>query len=528
MRAHGLDGRCAAGLWTRFSRQHSAIVDPRPDHPIASASLPPWLPFISLGVVAGACAPGALAVAWGLDWPPLTVWWALGAPLALLAAACALRWGIAARALAGASAALLGGALAVPGAQPPAGPTRLVEIRGEVAAVKWQGYTQGFALVRNQALAPAGWQPPGRLFVRGPDLSGVRPGDVATVRGVWSRDAWQRPGSDESVRAVAIEVEPREAGGRGFAWQAVDRITGHRELAAALLLGRGDPPERGEFRSAGLAHVLAVSGVHLAIAAGMLAWLLRIIGLGWAWRLVVLGAFLAGYTWLTHASPATVRALAMSLATIAYALTWREPHRLGPVSLAALVLVVIDPGIASDIGFQLSLAAVLGLVTLGLDLVRLRERWLPLAPWPLDRPIWRVVLWCARAAADGLAIGMAATLATLPLVAWHFGQVAPWAWLTSLAAGVPATVALWAGLPLIVLAGCWAGGPWEGLYRITEWSLDALAASAAWGAQHLPQQAAAAPSALLICAWPLLFVRLRTARDLALRLAAAALLLLVW
>jgi competence protein ComEC len=499
-------------------------VDRPPDPSLnADPAQPPWLPFIALGVVVGACAPGALNVAWGTSYSPLLAWWVVGAPLAALAVACAWRWGVAARALAFAAAALLGGALAARGAGPPVETTRLLAVRGEVTSIKWQGLGQGFALGRVETVDPVGWIPPGRLFVRAPDLPGVRPGDVVEAQGVWSRDE-----RGESLRAVAISVQPREDGSRAFAWRTIDRFAEHRELAGALLLGRGDPPERADFRSAGLAHVLAVSGMHLVIAAGLLVWLLRSLGLGWWSRLLLLGMFLAGYTWLTHASPATVRALAMSLAVITATLSWREPHRLGPVALAALVLVAWDPLIALDLGFQLSLAAVLGIVTLGVDLIEQRKRVLPLAPWPLDRPVWRLLLWSGRALADGAVIGIAATLATAPLIAWHLGQVAPWSWLTSLAAGVPATIALWAGLPLLVLAGVWPGGPWEGLYRITERSLDALAGSAAWGAQHLPQQLAAAPSALALCLWPLLFIRLRSGRDLALRVVVALLLLSVW
>lgn len=472
----------------------------------------PWLPFIALGLVLGACAPGSAA------W-----WWGLGAPLALIAVACCRPWPLVARWLGFASAALLGGMMAIPGAQPPLGISRLVEVSGTVSGVYWQGHNQGFALVDVRPVLPADWQPPRRLFVRGPAVPGVRPGDAATVRGVWARDE-----RGEAVRAVALEVTPREEGGRGFAWRTLNRVEGSPELAATLLLGLGNPPERDTFRTAGLAHVLAVSGMHLAIAAGLGWWLMRAAGFGWGARLAALGVLVLGYTWLTYANPATVRACVMAVAVILCTALRREPHRLGPVSLAALLLVAWNPAMARDIGFQLSLAAVLGIVTLGIDLVHLRERLLPLRAWPLDRPMWRGCLWLGRATCDGAVIGIAATLATTPLIAWHFGQIAPWAWATSLPAGVPATIALWAGLPLMLCAGCWPDGPWEGLYRLVEWNLDALAACAAWGAQHLPQQVASAPPPVVLCAWPLLFIRLRDGWDLLLRALAVAVLSAWW
>jgi len=119
-------------------------------------------------------------------------------------------------------------------------------------------------------------------------------------------------------------------------------------------------------------------------------------------------------------------------------------------------------------------------------------------------------------------------VATAPLVAWHFGMVAPWSWLTSLIAGIPATIALWAGLPLLLCAGLWPSGPWEGLYRLVEWNLQALSACAAWSAQHMPQQVTPSPSAWVLCAWPFLFLRLRDGWDVLLRVAAVALLSALW
>jgi len=219
-----------------------------------------------------------------------------------------------------------------------------------------------------------------------------------------------------------------------------------------------------------------------------------------------LATLLIGYTWLTAASPATVRALAMALAMTLYALTAREPHRLGAVSLAALGLVLWDPAMARDLGFQLSLAAVLGIMTLGLDLMHLRARWLPMAPLPLTRPAWCAILFTGRSALDGLAVGLAATIATAPILAATFGNVSPYSPLTTLLVSPPTTVALWTGLPLLGLAGAWPDGPWEGLYLVLEGSLRALVL-AVTAADLLPGRSAVSfPSPGVILLWPLIFV----------------------
>lgn len=468
----------------------------------------PWLPWLAAGLLLGALAPGCL----GPWWPA-----ALGVALAGLWLAAPLP--LAARWLALAGAAAVGTGIAPPPPTPVA-ESRLLAVEGTVLAVRWQGASQGFT-VRDAASEDGTAY--GRLFVRAPALPEVRAGDRVRARGVWTRG----PRGDR-LQAVELAVEPREAGPRGFAWRALELLDAHHELAAALLLGRGDPPERADFRAAGLSHLLAVSGMHFAIAAGLAWWLLIALGVGWRGRMAALAILLVGYTWLTHANPATLRACAMALAVAAYAALGREPARLGPLALAVLALLAWEPAMARDIGFQLSAAAVAGIVTLGLDLRRLAARALDLEPWPLDRPSWRALLWSARALRDGACLGLAAVLATAPIVAWHFGAVAPWSWLTSLVAGIPATLALWLGLPFVLGAGLWPDGPWAGLAWCLEQCLGALAASAAWSAAHLPQQLAAPPAPAVLLAWPLLFLPLADGRELLLRAAAAGLLILAW
>jgi competence protein ComEC len=504
--------------------------DRHPDHDSDPAARPvplrPWLPWLAMGLVVGALAPGALANAAGLGWSPLVAWWAVGLPLGLVALAIGGMWPWAGRWLLFAAACLLGGALGAVAVRPPPGEEqRLLEVEGMVTSVKWQGRSQGFALQATRTLAPAGYPPPARLFVRAGPLPGAVCGDQVRVAGVWARDA-----RGEALKAVELErLGCREDGSRGWAWRALDRVGTHRELAEALIIGFGDPPEKPLFRRSGLLHILAVSGTHLAIAAAFGAWLLRVCGVGWTWRQCALGALIAGYTWLTGASAATERALVMGLAVVATGMLAREPHRLAAVSLAALALALLDPANATDIGFQLSLAAVLGIVTLGLDLVRLRQAWVGLRPWPLDRPTWRVLLFAASGALDGLAIGVAATLATMPLIAWYFSTMNPWSPLTTLLATPPTTVALWLGLPCLALGGFAPDGPWEGVYTGIEWSLSGLVQAVALGAA-LPgaQVTVGAPSPWTLVAWPLLFLPLRDGADLALRTLAATVLITVW
>lgn len=380
----------------------------------------------------------------------------------------------------------------------PAGP-RLVEVTGEVTGLSREpGFSQRFRLA-----GVAGAEVSSRLRVEAGPVPAVLPGDRVTVRGLWTRDDY-----GEGITAVEVARDrPREDGPQARLWQAVERLGPQRELAATLLLGRGSPPERRDFQRSGLAHLLAVSGLHLGIAAGLGWWILRRLRLPWIWRTVALGLLCLGYTWLTGASPPTVRAAAMVAVAICAGLSGREPQPLGILATAILILVVVDPACVHQIGFQLSATAVFGVITVGRELVSLRSRWLPLTPWPLDRLVWRGVLAVGRMVGDGLAIGIGASAILAPLVAATFDQGHPWSPVATVAAAPLVTLVIWIGLPWMACEAVWPGGPWAGLAGIID-SLLAGLARIAGAASDLPfaQTAPSRPSWIVLILVPLAFL----------------------
>jgi len=485
---------------------------PPTTRPAAPRPARPLLPWIAFGFVVGAATPAIAAP-----------WWAACCALAL--AACA-PWasrrgegGLVPRMLLALAAGAAGNAWAgdriVEGVHTPA----LVGLRGGVDDVVYRGYGQGLrlhvdALVDGQRIVP-----PRRCFVAAKLSPSVAVGDVVEARGLLTVD---RDRGRLHLRAPDLRtVRHREDGPRGWAWNAVDHLARHRPLAASLLLGSGSPPERWRFRDAGLLHLLAVSGLHLGLTLAGCALLLRAVPLPWRWRLVALAGIAVAYLAFTGFALPTQRAAAMTCALLAAWAGSRQPHPLGPVALAALALVLIDPLHARSAGFQLSLAAVLGIVTLGRDLIHLRERHLPLRPWPLDRPSWRALLACGRWSCDGLAIGTAAGLAVAPITAWWFGQVTPWGAFASLAATPCLIAVLGGGLPLLILHGLWPSGPWEGAFVLLEAAFDALLAVVGTFAE-IPGALLVVPPPhpWLLLAWPLLFLPLHHVADLACRAVA--------
>lgn len=398
---------------------------------------------------------------------------------------------------------------------------RLVAFTGVVDGA-WDGYAQTWWVERVAPADDASGDLPRGLLVRISDAAPALAGDRVQVRGrlelQWSRGRW-RP----VVIASEADVALRRDGPRGWAWAGIEAIPGDNVLAGALLLGRGSSPSKRTFRQAGLLHLLAVSGLHLGIAMAGAWWVLGGVGLAWAPRQAAGLGLALGYLWLTGGSEATWRAAAMVAALVAAGASGRRPHPLTVWALAVVGLLVIDPGRADEVGFQLSALAVLGIVSLGRELVGVRQRVLPLQPWPLDRGLWRAWLAGCRWWLDGLAIGLAATVAVTPLTALTFGTVTWWAPVATLLAAPLVTLVVLLGLPYLLLYGLWADGPWSGLAWLIGSLLDGLIIIATWLAGWPGSLASvASPPLAAVLLWPALFLPLRDAWDTGLRLAAIA------
>jgi competence protein ComEC len=208
------------------------------------------------------------------------------------------------------------------------------------------------------------------------------------------------------------------------------------ELARGFVLGddeRIDAAMVEDFRRAGLSHLLAVSGQNVALLALLVMPLLAALGMPLRTRLLWILAAIAVYVPLAGGGPSIVRAGVMGALTLLATLAGRRSSRLYALVVAALVTLAIDPGIAADVGWQLSFAAVLGILALAGPLrdalaARIGTRG------------WR------RALAEGAAVTVAATLATAPLIAFHFEALSTMTLVANLLALPAVAPAMWLGM----------------------------------------------------------------------------------
>lgn len=196
-----------------------------------------------------------------------------------------------------------------------------------------------------------------------------------------------------------------------------------------------DEADRVNYRRAGLTHLLAISGLNVAILAGLFWSAARLAAGPVAAADYAAAAATLAYVLGIGAPPSALRAGIMAFAVFVARGMKRPAGILNVLFGAAFVTLAFDPAALFDAGFQLSYAATLGLILW----TRPIERLLPNRP----RLLWKLV-----------AASAAAQLPTVPIMMYSFGQFAPIAFLANIAV-VPIFGLI---MPLIVLAVCGVPG----------------------------------------------------------------------
>jgi competence protein ComEC len=239
------------------------------------------------------------------------------------------------------------------------------------------------------------------------------------------------------LAVVALAVNHRaEIRGRADAALGHGMPAREAELARGFVLGEDDRIDAAtveDFRRAGLSHLLAVSGQNVALLALLAMPLLAALGMPLRTRLIWVIAAIAVYVPLVGGGPSIVRAGVMGALTFLATLAGRRTSRLYTLAIAAIVTLAIDPGVGADVGWQLSFAAVLGILALAR---------------PLQAAIARRLGsgGLGGVLAEGTALTVAATLATAPLIAFHFGALSTLTLLANLLALPAVAPAMWLGM----------------------------------------------------------------------------------
>lgn len=276
------------------------------------------------------------------------------------------------------------------------------------------------AQLRAATVGEGRWDTSGDLVLIAPaeGWSGLLPGQELSAAGLLAPA--QRP--DLTVAVLRVRGPPQDVTAPPW-WQtaAGSLRDGLRDAAGSTLpeapagllpgLAIGDTRTQlaeteQDFRTAGLAHLTAVSGANVAVVTGAVLLALRLFRADP--RVAVAAALLAlvGFVVLARPSPSVLRAGVMGAVVLLALAAGRARSAVPALAVAVLGLLLADPALAVDAGFALSVVATGALVLLGPGWVAsLRARGLPSGP------------------AEALVVPVAAALATAPVIAGLNGQV---------------------------------------------------------------------------------------------------------
>lgn len=297
-----------------------------------------------------------------------------------------------------------------------------------------------------------------------------------------------------------------------FRWDLAQRLLAHMGstsggVGAAMVTGHEawiSEAQTEAMRASGLAHILSISGLHMAIVGGFVFVVFRLGVAAWPWlalrapgkKIAAVGGLVAVLSYLVVSGappPAERAAITASVAFLAI-LFDRRAITLHGLALAALLILLLKPEAAGEPGFQMSFAATAALVALA-------EAW-PRPVRELSTPWWirgpqAAVAWLAASVTASFVAGVA----TAPFAMQHFNRVAVW--------GLPANLLVAPLSSFVIMPFLAIGALLEPLglgvpfLAVAGWGVEAMLGVAslfanAHGAQHV---VASAPPLILVVAF---------------------------
>jgi competence protein ComEC len=323
-------------------------------------------------------------------------------------------------------------------------------------------------------LRPGGYDFARDLYFQGIGASGIAMGEIKLAEpprraGLWLTYATFIEGMRDSIDRRIRAAIPGDSG----------------SIASALITGKRDAisgPLNDAMYISSLAHVLSISGYHMAVVAGAVFFLVRaVLALipGFAvrrpikkWAALAALAAATFYLLLSGAEVATQRSYYMTAMVLGAVLIDRQALTLRTIAAAAILVLLIAPEAVVHPSFQMSFAATLALIAA-------YERGLPWKSRYADTPLGaRIALWGVYEVAGLIVASLIAGLGTTPYAAYHFHRMAPYGVLANLLA-MPIVSAWIMPAGMLALIAMPFGFD-DVLWRIMGMGIDWMCAIALW------------------------------------------------
>ncbi|MGN0475383.1 MAG: ComEC/Rec2 family competence protein [Acutalibacteraceae bacterium] len=286
-------------------------------------------------------------------------------------------------------------------------------------------------------------------FIRGNDESGYDSETALRADGIQAR-AWCSPYIEMDVMPGSAKLRYLPLKIRRAVTEAIrdsipDKYSG---MLCAMLLGDTsylDDETADNFRSTGIAHLLAVSGLHVSLLTYCVMDFLKKLRLPVKLSLVITILFVLMFMAVTGFSPSVTRAGVMHIMSILARLAVRDADNITSMSLSLLIMCILNPWSAADIGLQMSVSSTLGLIFVADRLNRNLKRALNIGHFGFVPKLKSYIV-------ESLAVSVTASVCTMPLSAVYFGKVSLIAPLSNVLCVYAATNFIMLGIVAVILS----------------------------------------------------------------------------
>lgn len=216
-------------------------------------------------------------------------------------------------------------------------------------------------------------------------------------------------------KAIVKEVLQPKVPVRQFLYEIRSRLSDvyynileekHASLAAAMVLGDReglDTDTKQLYQRNGIAHLMAISGLHIAMLGGTLYHVLKKILGGYMVSAGIGMAFICLYGLMTGMSGATMRAVVMLLISIGADVSGRRYDMITSIAFALFLMLLINPYQITQVGFLLSFGAIIGIAVVN--------------------PVWKHILSAIPCYMEGLFVSISVQLILLPIMLYYFYEI---------------------------------------------------------------------------------------------------------
>ncbi|AEF39596.1 ComEC/Rec2 family competence protein [Hoyosella subflava] len=291
------------------------------------------------------------------------------------------------------------------------------------------------------------------VFASGPAWHKLRPGETVVLRGQLSEPSRR----DFTVATIFARGDPKVIAGSSLLQRSasdvrasfvgvVSSVLGEEQaqLLPGLVIGDRSAMSqqmRDDFIATSLTHLTVVSGTHVTIVCGAVLLVARYATGSRRLSAMVTGVALLWFVIVCRPEPSVLRAAAMGSVTLLALISGRRRQALPALHAAVIVLLLVRPQLATDLGFALSVTATAGIVVL--------------TPPFTDVLVRRGV---PKLLASVLAVSVTAHFVTAPLIAGFAGQFSVVGVLANLLAAPVVTVSIIGGYAGLLLAPLWTSG----------------------------------------------------------------------